>query len=389
MCKSSEQVRHRNHASGFTLVEFAIVMVIFGILLVPILQLYKHYAQEKVRIATNTAQSETANALGVFYSKNGRYPCPAGLNLPPTNANYGLEDCTGATALAVGACTPDQVCKAQGLGSGPQNVLIGAVPFATLEMEGLYALDGRHNKLYYMVGEGLTNSATFVTSGPQIEQLSAGSPVSNPYSPANPTGNPLLQGIIFSTGTNGTGTYSNNGVLQAPCTGAGLDVENCNMDGMIFAGQYSEAAGANYFDDVLGLQAWVNPNLWDYVPSGGNSIESKNTGNVGIGTNNPQYKLDVVGDVRADGALNTQQICYQDTSTTPPTTNCFSVDKIGGPVNVAWTCPPNEFMVGLASGQQQCVTVPLANITNVVCAPGTYIQSIDTTTTPPSVVCVP
>ncbi len=352
--------------SGFTLLEIAIVLIIIGILTVPMLQIYKQYRYQQITIQTLTAMSETYNALREYYTNNGNYPCPAGRNLGSGNPNFGALNC--AAAVPVGGCTADDVCRVAGINPG-KTVLIGAVPFKDLGMNGSYAQDGYGYKLQYMITEDLTTNAT-ATLAPNAAEIQEVNSVGANVS--------ALQGVVFSNGDNGKGAYSSNGGLAGPCAAGTLDAENCNGDNIVIvSAPRSEASNANYFDDVFNQQGWVNPDLWDYaIPLPGlppSDIYNKNTGNVGINNPAPVDALDVVGNIRTDSDLKAQQICDSSGA------NCFSPDLIGGPAGVAADCG-TQALTGIVNGVQQCGGVTLPSLANKTCTGsplGPYVIGFD------------
>lgn len=369
MCKSSEQVRHRNHASGFTLLEIAIVLIIIGVFMAPVLQLYKSYQERKIFAATQASLAEGNNALSVFYTKNSRYTCPAPRGVGPQTPGYGQEDC--APGVATGSCDPvTAICRVAGINAG-KTVLVGAVPFVTLEMQGIHAQDGYHKKMQYMVTEDLVNAATFNPATQEIQEVdSAGNNVAT------------LQGVIFSTGQNAKGAYSIEGGA-IPCTPGTLDDENCDNDNVIIDGVYSNSNNASYYDDSFNIQAWLNTEIWSYVPGSSTEIQNNNTGNIGINTTTPSEKLEVVGNVRITSDVYAQQLC-RDVYTDPVTgvktgVDCFSPDMIGGPAGTAIQCAVSgQAMTGISSGTAQCGNVGIPALANKSCSGATpYVTGFD------------
>lgn len=109
----------RRTASGFSLIELAIVLMIVGALTSGVLVAVSR-TMERTRITTAQAQLlEIREALYGFAQANGRLPCPA------TVSSDGKEDPVGG-APAGGACTNEH----------------GFVPIATLGFSGAVNSDG-------------------------------------------------------------------------------------------------------------------------------------------------------------------------------------------------------------------------------------------------------
>src|SRR5687768_8735206 len=114
-----ESASFNQRPRGFTLIEFAIVMLISGLLIVPLLQLYTQYTMQKVWNDTK-AHVDLARTVVIDYQlNNNRYPCPADRTLPRTDPNYGREDrdpvsgkCNVALAVGAGACDGQKACRA-------------------------------------------------------------------------------------------------------------------------------------------------------------------------------------------------------------------------------------------------------------------------------------
>lgn len=83
-----------NFCQGFSLVEMAIVLIIFGLFLSA--TLVPLSAQRSIKDITDTRASLEVikEAIYGFTIINGRLPCPSSFStLDPSNANYGVENC--------------------------------------------------------------------------------------------------------------------------------------------------------------------------------------------------------------------------------------------------------------------------------------------------------
>lgn len=143
---------------AFSLVELAIVLVISGILLAGLLSSARTQIQASYVSTTNSNLQIVSNALELYFSKTGHLPCPADLNLPNTNANYGLAR-VSSTNSAPDVC----ITNANGLfqyTSGNDVIYMGAVPFKTLGLVNEFMFDGWDNKLTYVVQRAFINSVS-------------------------------------------------------------------------------------------------------------------------------------------------------------------------------------------------------------------------------------
>jgi prepilin-type N-terminal cleavage/methylation domain-containing protein len=166
----------RLEMAGFTLVEMAIVILIMGILLVPILEAYSHYIKEKRIEDTRENIAAVTSGISGFQDVQARLPCPADATLGPGAANFGKEfdvNCNPAAIglTAAGMCTAGNgICLvagqrnlggAAGATDANELVLIGAVPIVSMRDQGVsertaVANDAWGRKLTYAVTASLT-----------------------------------------------------------------------------------------------------------------------------------------------------------------------------------------------------------------------------------------
>lgn len=412
-----------NYKGGFTLMELAIVMIIFGLLTFPLLQAYTRYQEKKRHDDTRERIEDAVAQVKIYRISAFSSPCPANAALSINDANYGLQDCGAAIqALPIGSCTPDGgICKVAGArdtsedadaiaGNGNEVVLIGAYPFRTIAqvnqnktgIEG--GLDGWGHKLTYAV------SARTTSLFPSIVRNSIA--VGNDFKygviqALDEFGNNTAgtdrdaQFVVLSHGSSARGARSAQGVLVQPCSTTDRDRENCDNDAQFMrAIGYYEAAGANFYDDYAYFYKSQTGDLWAYVTSphadtgSTGHIYNLNELNVGVNTAStaPVTKLDVDGTVRAVTTL-TKEICDANNTNCVPTdfflkqwdgtvTKGFNVVTTNGAgtVTKTWrnTCPSGQLATALANGQIQCVpsvTVPPPSAA-VNCLGGFYITKI-------------
>lgn len=212
-------------ASGFTLLEMAIVLVILALLLGGLVMPLSAAREEERHRSTQAQMAEIEQALLGFAAAKGRLPCPA------TSLSSGQEDPQGGG-----------VCASQH----------GFVPAATLGLmgsinsEGLL-LDGWGSPLRYSVTAA--NSNAFTTSGnggmrmlglgllaPDLRICPSGTSCASPVATAVPA-------VLLSLGKNWA---------RPPSVHEAKNIDNTAS--FVFR-SYSDSD----FDDIL---VWLSPNLF-------------------------------------------------------------------------------------------------------------------------------
>lgn len=82
--------------TGFTLIEMAVVLVILGLVISTLFAPLAAQRDIKDITGTQTSLSLIKEAINGFAILNGRLPCPTN-QADPSNAGYGLEDCSITT----------------------------------------------------------------------------------------------------------------------------------------------------------------------------------------------------------------------------------------------------------------------------------------------------
>jgi len=323
--------------NGFTLIELVVVLMMAGTIMmlgVRFVKLYSIGQQHEVTIENvNTAFS----ALREFQIRNGRYPCPADPDLPPTNPNYGLSQCAGydnCVSPTAGAIT----CVLGGRDTDGDSVndpvLIGVIPFNTLnaaELTTPYALsqrvDGYGALVAYAVTEHMTDPV-FTFDNP-INSNTGAIRIEDENKVSLTIPDAAAHFNVFSYGNNSRGGYSSEGVLIDACLvpsivvgdpdvapppgpsapGIDVEIENCDNNDAIFAKATRSLGGnADYFDDMSQFNVESFAPLWKRtlgVASPNSFLYNTNLGDVGVGTQLPTKKLHVVGDLRAEASVIT------------------------------------------------------------------------------------
>lgn len=398
---------------GFTLIEFAIVMVLSALMMSVALSLYSAYLNDARYHDSYEKQLNIRNSLASYRGTAQRYPCPARRDLPLTDPQAGIEDCTlQSNIYPVGTCL-NSICKVPGQRDTPVDVetvlpdpvLIGAVPYRTIK-DGLVSalcynafnvevdcadptavardesrltdtnirdmLDTWMFQMTYAITLSQTAASTFKPSyGAIAVRSEIGNSLVNPPDSAHY--------VIVSHGSNRMGGYSSGGILTNACVPGTVDFENCNDDSIFTAGLLSMAPGAGYYDDIITYQTYSLTTLWEYGDIDGMVMYNRNDGNVGIGTSDPEAKLHVNGEIAVDQNLVTNGIC----NGVGDPGSCWTPATIGGlPGLECDGGPPSagevNIMTGVAYGKSRCEAVPLvAPVPNQVCPVGTYMRGVN------------
>ena len=231
---------------GFTLVEMAIVLVIFGLLLAALLVPIQAQRDLALQIETNITLNVARKVLLGFAQTQGRLPCPA--------TNNGT------------AIFPDDTGNASPNTSGPCTQQVGFLPAATLGIQPTdaqgFALDGWNNRIRYAVNQannaGVLNADFTITDGMANQGIANLQPNLRVCSTST--------GITASRCSGGAEVnfLINNAVAVVYSTGAtfaqgsgGLDEDaNLNPDGVFVS---HEERGNDPNGEFDHLMVWISP----------------------------------------------------------------------------------------------------------------------------------
>ncbi len=321
--------------AGFTLLEAAIALTMVGLIMVPIIQTYK---VDLITESWETTQGTLANsetAINQFYyGDNFEYPCPASVSLGENDPSFGESgDCTLANiklCIDPAWVGSEGICKTS---DTTDAIIIGAVPFSTLLMPQEQALDFWGNKIIYAVTFEQTDDTTFQGNNGRIRVLAVDSSeairlrIENGTAPTladNGTPDEKTDSVdffLFSTGETAFGGYTKDGVATQPCAipANGFDHENCDLDDTFFYDKNpndSDSAlatvpGPNFFDDMTRAQISLPEQTWFQHPNHTPYLITMST-RIGIGTAIPRASVEVVGNIRTNGTLQSDQLCDVD-----------------------------------------------------------------------------
>lgn len=372
---------------GYTLIETAIVLTVLGMLLAAFASAYSLYYKNKAQSQTVTSVSRVVDALNHFLIQNGRYPCPARMDVGRDHDDYGLEGDCKDESVTLGDCA-NGICIEEGqrdINTNPNpdtpvmelnpRVRRGAVPFRTLGIPEETSEDGYRTRLYYVVTEKLADADHYRKDSGAISVV-------------NRDGNSLVSPehsahfVVFSVGQDRRGGVTRYGVQYQPCLAAtaARDARNCSTSTTQSAAEYvamehSPSNGAEHYDDYLRYYASVETPLWRTASNKIDIIDLAEIGGgnlVGVSVSAPAggARLHVAGAVRVapeavdnTNALMTDNLCPEASSGA----NCFKPDAIGGdndnPATQQLQCnnpahpnydPTRPFITGFANGVAIC-----------------------------------
>ncbi len=326
--------------SGFSLIETAIVIIIFGILMAGAIKIYEQYIVNKRKADFTKTMNAVTSALAYYIQDEGvlspavpdlpgtlgvnesvdptHYPCPASPLFGPGDPNYGVEQ----RDLNTGRCLANAANGVLIRGPAGERVYLGSVPTVTLGISNAHMVDPYGRRLTYAVSSRVSSSMPVVTPSVNAPGGAMGGGL-------NPSGSITLRqydstGVITATktnvpfiivahGENGAGAYSLQGGGRMPCNAStgGRDVLNCDNDNNnIFADATNfistNTSSATEYDDtiVFSLKGIADKEEYWGLGTDTTDLVTLNTGNVGVGTNAPAEKLDIVGRVRAHSYLH-------------------------------------------------------------------------------------
>lgn len=393
-------------SEGFTIIELAIVMLIFGFMIGGLFFAFRLYNAQTIRGQTNDALSVSKAAYLEFFSIQGRYPCPADPTLGPNDAGYGLERCNDPSISAVRIVPGERDTNSDP--DTPDSVMIGSIPFATmLDPDGnpntddgvtdiplseSKTIDGWGRKLTYAVTQSLTQANTFNDSSGVIDivdennQSVLGLPQTAHYA-------------LISGGENGEGAYTREGTRIGTCANSIMnpdpdapppveifdvdETENCNNINGKFAQALRNDNDADFYDDEIDYSTTTTSSFWLFLgpqgPNGEFVMHNVNPGNIGIGLTAPQERLHVQGDLKAT-AIEAAEFCDPDNYNSVGNEICMPSSVVGGS-EANMRCANNGEAVTQiqqnSTGCQPVFTNPASiPVPNRSCPPGQVITGI-------------
>lgn len=182
------------------------------------LALYQSNQMQAKMDKNKDIQNTLKSALKSYYSKNGRYPCPADPRAAIDGTGMGVE---------VASCSGSGISSA--IGRGGEQVAIGAVPTRTLNIDDKLSFDAWGSKITYAVTRDYT-SAPVPTDGGAISIVDG----SGSHLTSTP-GNAIYALIL--PGNDKRGFFSKNGGASPNqvCNTAVPAGENCDNDAVFYS----------------------------------------------------------------------------------------------------------------------------------------------------------
>ena len=232
-------------ATGFTLIELAIVTAIIGLLAAGAVTSFGALRTNTKIKETTRALKATELALQSFIARNGRLPCPADPTLGPADAGYASE-----ALLIIG---PTQLC-AEARRIGVSAAYWGSVPAMTLGIPPRDLTDGWDHQFFYVVVGSAARPAA-VTNRLWTLDDNVANEIELADLPNGTAGRQVIvnQGVaaLISAGANGSGAYTLEGArLDAPVGTAVSELDNQDADIYLVTTDYSED-DATPFDDIV------------------------------------------------------------------------------------------------------------------------------------------
>ena len=309
---------------GFTLLDLAIALVVFGLLAGAFFSAASIYVKQKRAENMEVRLDAVSTAMARYIKKDpndasdpGRFPCPASLTVPQGAAGYGVEVCPNFSATYAAGDDLGGVLVL----SGPSGlVLAGAIPTATLGINGNLMLDEYGNRFTYAVTMDLVREDAL------LEEPAYSPAITRHYKEELPDKTIVdkvaaVNFMIISHGPDGAGSYTKYGKRNGNACritdpiGMG-DSRNCvwqtNFEPTFRdeAYTYSTATTAGFYDDLaIHLLGEDQTGWWQSSDdAGGNIVAKNNIENIGIGPGiiNPVQTVDVAGAIKI---ADTENVC--------------------------------------------------------------------------------
>jgi hypothetical protein len=198
------------------------LIVVLGLLAAVGVGLAKQYGWTQRQDTSQEMIARVEEALANYRALNSKLPCPARMDMGPTDDGFGVGDCNASSVSS-----PHSVAAVTGRDG--RAVKIGSVPVRSLNLPDNAMLDGWGRRLVYAVTEFHTlDYADFDANEGAIEIVDSAGQTMTPSAPGS------VIYAVLSPGTDGRGAYTLDGVKLADCESGTEAFENCDMNNAIF-----------------------------------------------------------------------------------------------------------------------------------------------------------
>lgn len=389
----------KDNCQGFTLLEFAMSIVISGIIIASLLAAYKLSMKSAERESHIQIMNVAAESLDMYFVLRNRLPCPANPNLPVTDVNYGRANCTLPLTIARGRNVMPSDPPIDLNGDGDQDqIMIGMMPTFVCINPAISQADACPNTQNDRIALN-TLSDTFRRQPIDLGKTRLTYVVSEIMSDAsnNPVADFRMGSITvldeFDNYTGGnrdnahyllidSGSNTCASIAQARTTFAQAyetENENCDGDSIFTAGLLNlneNNAFFDFFDDQLFFRSGMMNIMWQPISIAGaasSNVKTLASGNFGIRTRTPAFRLDVNGNALANNYIRSSFICDDTTSV------CVQAQAMS---NVSCIGNGNGFYIKTirrngTTLEAVCEPITFARPTGAeICPPGTFLQGV-------------
>jgi prepilin-type N-terminal cleavage/methylation domain-containing protein len=240
----------KRKASGFTLIELSIVLLITGILMAAYLDASRLWLENRRHGLTMERMKLVQDAMAHYIALNGAYPCPA----PPVSykPDVQYDDCA---ALNLTQMTQAEKHGVLFINYNNRQIIEGAVPYRLLNIPREAALDGWDNQFTYAITAEMTGHDTTFTAN----RGGIGIVDEDDTSLINPPASAIW--ALVSHGPDGSGAWHDGAAKAKACPPGRRETVNCSHEGRFAVVPMALADTKGFYDDIVFYRTWV-----DYLP---------------------------------------------------------------------------------------------------------------------------
>ena len=226
-------IQRRATASGFTLLELSIVIVIISLIAGTGIKMAAGALKAADRTTTQERLHAIKAAVDSFAKTYGYLPCPADRTLRPSDTYFGI-DYRNPTWTTCMLSSPGIIID------GTSSVYTGMVPLRTLGLPDNYAADAWGGKFDYIVSVNLTQNASSIKNAVSNIVVRYGDRT-NAYSQT-----------MARVATNFTSVGNDGGLAQLASTAGYANGTIIQVNGTVYQGTYTVSNTSGTSFDLLG-----------------------------------------------------------------------------------------------------------------------------------------